>query len=90
LKHNFPENKRDEFSLEKIVLKRLTERRDRKNKMREMSQEEKEDTEFRMREYGQKIVYKKKKGGIEFEFEIQMKSKESVGILKGERSGVKR
>jgi hypothetical protein len=88
LKHNFPENKRDEFSLEKIVLKRLTERRDRKNKMREMSQEEKEDTEFRMREYGQKIVYKKKKGGIEFE--IQMKSKESVGILKGERSGVKR
>jgi hypothetical protein len=45
------------------VLKRLTERRERKNKMREMSKDK--NIQFKMREeYGQNVVYKKKMVGM--------------------------
>jgi hypothetical protein len=64
--------KREEFSLEKIVLKRLTERRERKNKMREMSKDK--NIQFKMREeYGQNVVYKKKMVGMNLNLKFKSK-----------------
>jgi hypothetical protein len=54
------------------VLKRLTERRERKNKMREMSKDK--NIQFKMREeYGQNVVYKKKMVGMNLNLKFKSK-----------------